>query len=64
MRVQVELDLDDVFEQLDLFCIMGPSDECNGWTVFLPGEVPCICDSFKEAAQTMRESLKRRKAGK
>lgn len=34
----------------------------NGWTVYLPRQVPCICDTFDDAAAMMREYLKRRRA--
>lgn len=58
-KLSVDVSLDDLFEQSGAPAIVGPDrdTESEAWVVYLPGEVPCICDSFEDAADMMREHL-------
>jgi hypothetical protein len=62
MKVAVNMTADAFF---DAYCapgLIGPTEELGGWVVYLPGEVPCICDTFEDAADMMREHLNRTSA--
>jgi hypothetical protein len=54
--VKIDVDPDEFFEAHDGPGILGPNRSDPGWVVYLPGQAPIICDTFKEAAATMRES--------
>ena len=61
-KVTLEVD-DDFLEQFLAPGIMGPragDADRTAWLLVLPGEDPCICDSFEEAAEGMRQWLKPR----
>lgn len=60
-HLMIEVSADDFFEASESPGIVGPAkgDESSGWVVYLPGETPCICDSFDEAAAVLHHELKK-----
>ena len=59
-KLKIDVSADDFAEAYGGPCIVGPSKTLaspQAWLLYLPGEVPCICDSFEDAADAMREWL-------
>lgn len=62
MKHTININLDSLLEKHGTTAIVGPGAEDEpgtAWVVYFPGETPCICDSFKDAAGLMRDLLKR-----
>lgn len=61
MKLTVDVDMDEVMYAARGPAIVGPAkeDEVKGhrWVLYLPGQYPCICDSFEGASAAMREYL-------
>ena len=62
-KATVEIDLDGVLSHGSAPAILGPEAgaESRAWVVYLPAEIPCICDSFTDASALMADWLGGRK---
>ena len=58
MRIEVEVDIDNIIEESGGAAIIESE---FAWILYIPGQVPCICDTFKDAASGMNEWLRKRK---
>ena len=61
MQAIVHVDLDSLFQ--DHFAVV--STDNGSWVAYVPGKLPCICDTASEAFAVIKEGLpkKRRKGG-
>jgi hypothetical protein len=62
VKLTVRVGTDEVIQSLRAPVILGPckGSHTEGWLLYLPGQTPCICDSFDDAANLMRSALARK----
>jgi hypothetical protein len=61
-KISIEVDEERFFSSSGAPGITGPGkgDVSSAWMLYLPGQTPCICDTFEEAAAAMRDYLRPR----
>ena len=59
--LKIHVGEDEFFKASGAPGILGPreGDESHAWLLYLPGQVPCICDDFDSASEHMMDWVKK-----
>jgi hypothetical protein len=61
-KIAVTIDWDDAFDSTHQYGIIGPDEDGGGWVAYVPGRLPCICDTLAGATAVLADSLRRKGA--